>query len=173
MLVLLGLPVIATIAFYCVAYSTGIELFERFFLAPILVIFVASCIGLGETTKWLLRFNFRLRDRHIKPSTSVGSANGVLVMITVILTLVIEHRNLPLKISGFDTFARWRISAVSAASAVLGDSDYRSSTPVIVRVEDFALVGWLLRSDGRNLTESLQARNRSTAIRRDCCLFHR
>jgi hypothetical protein len=73
----------------------------------------------------------------------------------VLIAMVFEHRRLPVKMSGLDTFAHWRISALAAANAVRHDSDFEPSNLVIVRVEDLTLVGWALRSDGRNLTDTL------------------
>ena len=153
LLILLGLPFITTVVFYFVTYVTGMALYERFFFVSVLMILVLSCIGLAWATRWLLSFDIRPARMPFEDSRS-AFGKRVLVVAAVTLSLVIEHRSLPSKISGFDTFERWRISALSAAEAVRRDSDYGPSTPVIIRVEDLALVGWALRSDSRNLLET-------------------
>ena len=154
LLILLGLPFITNVAFYFLTYIAGMATYDRFFFVPVLMILVVSCIGLASATNWLQSFQMRLPRMPIASSLRVVGKR-VLVVAVLMLLLAMEHRNLPFKVSVFDTYARWRISALSAAEAVRRDSDYGQATPVIVRVEDLALVGWALRSDGRTLTDTL------------------
>src|SRR5262249_28537927 len=59
LLILLGLPFIMTVVFYFITYITGMALYDRFFFVPVLMILVASCIGLAWATKWLLKPEIR------------------------------------------------------------------------------------------------------------------